>query len=833
MRSPGSKGQEVDTRYTYPTDPDNPVENNFLGFGLDISWDKNQGQDALYQYIGEYSYGTVEAIYQDEKPVRTIERRFNQFHLQTLEKMTQGDNVVQVVTEFELYKNEPFRYQPSTCHLPIHTTRTWWHKTSSSLSRMEKASYTYDPQGNVKTYRKANGVEEISNWWPANADPDGNHPEDAEGFVRHLKDKTIKPAPLEGTGGKNAAPLVQRYNYLAIPVLNAKGLPDMQHCHLLANETLYELVNGVEQEIEKTVHTQTNDADDPLRHGRLQMRTVTRDNRFTITTYAYDKQVEDGIVETQESTTGFDGASATVLRHQALLTGHVCLQQNADGVQTTFERDAMGRTTREVVAPGTEHEAARNWCYYLDSNQPVNERQRAATEPPGQEMTDEHGVKTRTYVDGFARTKSTARDKVDAEVPARFFEQYAAAYDTLGNLVKETEYDLLGASFAAEKRTLITRYAYDNWGQRCLTVGPDGVEQHEQTDPIGGTARKGPVISQWQQDPQNGKVSGKSQTHMNLFEKPTLIQRLDAKGVVLAEASNRYDGLGRCLEAVDERRNSTLFTYDARDRILSTKLPDSTLLERTYAAHSSDDLPATLTVTPEGKAAAKKTIITQAFDGLDRLLSREVGKRLESYPYEGPHTKPTSRTTPAGAVITYDYAINLSQLPTLSSATDDKADFAYHPISAALKTSTNGQGTRTYLYNLSNQLTSEQWRADGSEKIWTTTHTYSLAGLPLTRTDANEVGISHTYDAQARLKTSTQGLVEVEYEYDGLGRVEKMTTQDNARGGATQVTRLQYDDQGRETHRYQSINDIERLLFQIWGDDDLLKTRTLSENGVT
>ncbi|WP_167277740.1 RHS repeat domain-containing protein [Pantoea sp. Tr-811] len=829
--TPQSGGQTVDYRYTYPNDPSNPVLHNFLGYGLNISWTEAPGRDALYQYIGEYSYGSVVAVHVQGSatPLRTTERRYNQLHLLTLEKVTQGDNVLQTVTEYDLDPSKPFAEQRSTCQLPTHSKRTWWHKTQSSLQRTETETRTYDEQGNLESLEKPNQVKEFNVWWPASGAEE--HPADPEGFVRHLKSKTITPAPHEGMGSK-AATLVQRYEYMTLPAL-ALGKLSLNPCHLLFSETLSEIVGDQETELERTEYTHTDKVDVPLRHGRVQMRTATRANTFTITTYTVEKPEALGILKTQETTIGFDGKTATVARHEALLTGHVTWRQNADGVQSEFEYDALGRPLSETVAPGTEYEAKRTWQYFLNANTLLTDASPPAAEAPGQAATDEHGITTRTYIDGLGRTTRSARDKVDEQQPSALFEQYKARYDGLGNLVEETEIDLLGDRLDAEKRTLTTTHSYDDWGQRNCTTGPDGVAHYEQTDPIGGTTAKGPVITRWNKSAQGDKVSGHSRTFMNLFEKPTQVERLDASGKVLAATSNRYDGLGRCIEAVDERHNKTVYTYDARDRVLSSTLPDSTKLEYAYATHSSENHPVALTVTPMGKTKEKKTIINQTFDGLLRLATREVGARLETYQYESTHTRPSSLTTPSGTPIAFDYAINLSPLPTLNDAPDDKATFAYHPISAALRTATNAEGTRSFDYNLSNQLISETWAPAGTDKSWVTRHDSSLAGLQLKRTDPGQQTLVHSYDAQARLQTTRQGQVQATFEYDNLGRLESTTTQNLASGGATSVTRLAYDDQDREITRHEKVGNLpERVLVQAWGDDDLLKERTLSENGV-
>ncbi|WP_316316711.1 RHS repeat domain-containing protein, partial [Clavibacter michiganensis] len=103
---------------------------------------------------------------------------------------------------------------------------------------------------------------------------------------------------------------------------------------------------------------------------------------------------------------------------------------------------------------------------------------------------------------------------------------YSAAYDALGNLLEETEYEWL----ALDDLPLRTRFEYDAWGQRSCEIGPDGVRTHEQIDPIGTPESKGPILTQWRESADGLLRTGKTVTWQNLFEKPVRVERLRLDG---------------------------------------------------------------------------------------------------------------------------------------------------------------------------------------------------------------------------------------------------------------------------------------------------------------
>jgi len=859
LNTPGLGQPTVDTRYTYPNDPEAPDKHNFLGYGLsDVDWSRAEGAglDALYQHVGDYSYGSVETLFEDNNPVRTIERRFNQFHLQTLEKTTQGKSIQQTTTAYEsMRKNVTFDEQPRTFQLATKTTGTWWEKNQTAVRRSEVESTSYDGQGNVLVKIKANKVQEHNTWYPATASE--GHPEDPEGFVRHLRERKVVPAT------DNAATVVQRYTYVTRNALETSGFPSLDPCHLVDKETMVavDVKRKTETELQELQYSYTDDLDNPFQHGRVSILRTKRNADTITSTFKYEKldapkpgEPKFGtppLVQTTETTIGFDRQGATQIRKESAYTGLLHEEQDADNTITRYEYDKLGRVTRESIASeNDEYPAERTYAYFLrgSSAEGMGEwygqqldsalgafirTYDAVAEAPGQQLTDALGVITRTYVDGLGRPVRIARDNIHSEVPKRLLDTHTLSYDVFGNKASETTHDW----YLDEQKSRRTRYHYDDWNKLTKTISPEGVTQHEHTNPIGTVDHpNGPVIRRWTSG-SDGKVSSRVELWMNLFEKPERTRRTDSEWKLLPgqERVQVYDGLGRCIQDTDERQYKTTYTYDAHDRMTSTLLPDSTRLEWAYASHSSKELPVSLTVTPQGVRAAGKVIASQKFDSLERLVSRTVGERTETYAFTGGRSQPDSHTTPAGDTIAFEYDLALTLSPKKSTLVGDDLTFKYHKITGnlleAVNTKTDEGGKRAYGYNNVGQLTSETWTGpDGTQ--WETVHTISSGGLPYRLTRANTVETTYAYDDHLRLETSVQGQVKVSYQYDTLGRPWKITTQNTASDGETQVTEIEYDDYGRENKRTETIAGLPiHIVTQQWGKDELLHERRVKQDG--
>ncbi|GLO57264.1 sugar-binding protein [Pseudomonas putida] len=818
--------------YTYPNSA------NFLGHGIQVPW-ADDGRDNLYKHTGNYEYKSVETLCDaDAKPLRSITRTFNRFHLLTSTRTVQNESVHEASTTYNL-RDVPFDQQPPTLQLPIKEQTRWSKTYDVTRSRLETVETTYDTHGNVTLRKLANGVTETSTWY-STEEQDG-YPGDANGFVRHLKSKTTTPAST----GKGAAPtLTHHYRYSALPPLagNATKLNPMVVEH---SETLVQQGNEA-QPLEHTTYSYIDAPSASLLHGRRYQQVVKRNKLETTTQYQFTAMVDPlslhPTLQTIETLIGYDGTTQSTLQRRSLLLGETLFERDQSGVETQRDFDVLRRTTCEKVSPGTRYEASRHYVYSLCA---------ADGDIASQQVKNARGVSTLTELDGLGRPVTEKRDNVLEARPGMFVEISAFKYDALGNSVETTSTDWLQGS---KSLTLTTRFQYDDWGEQSCTIGPDGVEEHNVLCPIGTPTHKGPIRRTWREGGElktrtvvvsrHGKkakftqkaraVSARTETWLNLFDKPVLRKRLNALGELLAERSYRYDGLGRTLEEKDERGHSTTFSYDAWGRMLGTHLPDNTQLTRTYAAHASDDLPASLVVKPANVLQPARQIGAQYHDGLNRLMGATTGNRTEYFLFRDGEPMPRQRISPAGETLELDYNLQLTNEPISSDAPDDRASFNYHDSSARLLSCNNRQGKRRFDYNIANQLVAEHWDDNGSGKTWSRTHLSTLHDRLMTTTEANGVKTEHSYDdATGRLSSTRQGLMQASFTYDDLGLVSHISSHDLSTGNVVE-TAITYDDQDREDKRtWRQAGHAERTQEQVWGDDDLLQSRHLKAAAVS
>jgi len=811
---------------------------NFLGEGTQVPW-ADDGLDNLYKHAGNYEYQCIETLCdKDARPLINTTRTFNRFHLLTSTRTVRNDSVHEVTTTYN-QRDVPFDQQPPTLQLPIREQTRWSMASDITRSRLEFVETDYDTHGNITRRTLANGITETNTWYSSEAQ-DG-YPGDANGFVRHLKSKTTTPA----TGGQGPAPtLTRHYRYRALPPLAGNDIslnPEVvEHRETLVQE------GDEAASLEELVHSYIDAPHVQLLHGRRFQKVLKRNKLETTTQYQFSATADapgtHPTLEITETLIGYDGTERSTTERRSLLLGETLFERDENGVETVREYDALRRVTREQVSPGTAYEASRTYGYDLCATDGDVARQR---------VRNARGITTQTELDGLGRPVNEKRDNVLEQRPGTFYEVLTLEYDAMGDQVKETTTDWFQGT---QLLTMTTRMQYDDWGEKCCTIGPDGVEVHEELDPIGNSSHPGAIRRSWREGGllksrtltalRRGKatqvtrlaraVSAKTETWLNRFNKPVLSKRLNASGDVLSERSYRYDGLGRTLAQTDERGNTSTFSYDPDGRMLSTRLPDGTEHARTYAEHSSAELPASLVVTPANVILPPRQIGAQYHDGLDRLMGTTTGDRTEYFLFRGGETLPRQRITPAGDTIELDYNLQLTEEPISNIAPEDSARFDYHSTSARLLSCSNGQGTRRFDYNIANQLIAEHWDDQANGKTWSRTHLSSLQDRPKTITEANGVETRHEYDpVNGRLATTRQGQLQASFSYDDLGRLSVIDTQDLS-GSHSLQTLIEYDDQDRETRRtWRQSGQDERTLVQTWGKDDLMQSKHLRTAAVS
>ena len=802
---PGSEQPMVEVNYTY-------TAKNFLGAGETVSWE--EGMDPLYTVAHTYEYGSTSTQTVSDKAVRWVDRTYNRFHLLTEEKTTQDLCVIREATTYYA-EDIPFERQVPQFQMPKATKTSWEIEGDSTRYRAEVASSAFDENGNLIEEVDPSGVKTVHTYYPKEAS-DGC-PADPEGFIRNRKDSTVVPSP-QGQAG--ALTLRTHVRYTALDPLDGSGLKQWL---ISESETLQQVDGSSEVELLQTLYAYNNQPGEVFLHGRPASQRMMLNGKGTTTKYTYgtlkSALAGEQVLETVETLTGFDHSDTehvqkVTTREDSLIHGQSLVSYDDNGVKIRSEYDQLQRVISETVSPDDdEFRATRTYTYYLTSL----DGQQAQ-----QEVTDVKKVTTRTFFDGLNRAIKEERQNADSPIRAdEYRPTWSASYDALGHLTEETELEWRGE----EQMPLISKFDYDSWGSQCCVTGPDGVQVHEQTDPIGTADWNGPIQRSWRQGSGTESLkTGVIVTYLNLFEKPAHIERFDAAGTAISLHQFGYDGLGQTVVEIDARAAKTQYTYDGFGRMTSNTLPGGAVVRRSYFQHSAEDLPIEISVD-------RVVLGTQAFDGIGRMKEATTGGRTQVFSYLPGLTQPDTVTTASQQLIRYQYNPQLSEEPMrrqLPGAVT--ADYVYDKQNARLVSCEEQGLALKRQYFSTGELKSEQ--RDQSGKPYTMHYDYSRQGRLLSYTDVLEQVQRYEYDDAGRLTFTQLGETRSDFTYDDLGQLATISTQDTASGQQVTIS-LQYDEFGREIKRIFDLNGTEQQLTQVYNAVDALVQRTLSEGDVT
>jgi RHS repeat-associated protein len=766
-------------------------QQNFLGFGAALPGGWEDGKDNLYQVGQAYSYSVSETLHDARgAKLSVITRSWNRFHLQT-EEMASSQSIIQrIYTEYDENPALPWQTQPAWCQLPWKVITEYEDLSQPSIPpRREETETRYDEAGNILYFRDASGVVETREYYPAGyAGPEC--PADPLGFTRWTSEYRVEPALLEdGTTG-GAPTLVTTYRYALLPSL-VSGFP----AHVVVtDEFIGEATATGLSMIGST--SQTFIQDGSAHHGRPLTSISTLNGISTTTGYRYELANDQLIMHT--TVTGFENDeenTASQVDARSVFTGLTVMQQDYDGVVEQYTHDVLGRIVSKTVAPDTDYEVTMTCRYQLAGSTRALDVQ--------VEETDAHGVRKRLHLDGDGRTLRTEVEDRD-NAPGIFREVLSTRYNALGQIEQETSQDWLPSQ--AEPISLTTRYEYDGWGNRTITHRADGTRQYSVYDPVTLEGR------QWTQSVDNTK-SVEVVTCLNGFGSVIRSEQLHPNGGVVFARDVSRDGLDRVITQSDivplTNPIITRTRYDLQGRVSSKTLPDNTVVNWTYAAHSDDDHRVSVEVmTPQG---AKFLLGTKTYDGLGRDRSVAVGGRQQLQLYTAGQMPPVSSTTSRGDSIAYQYQKHLNNQLTRIDDGTDQCEFTYTPHDAQLLTASGGLGEMAWTYTPAGKPESQTWTI--GQEAHSTSWRHSLSGLPVSFTDVSGVVYALEYDASGRLAGQSSEALTVTFAYDGFSRLQSIVTRDLAQNRSLTQT-LDYDALGREMTRTISSSEIAQAWTQ-------------------
>lgn len=572
-------------------------DHNYLGFGSQLGFQWESGRDNLYRLRERYEYSVTETLTNPSGSIeQAVQRQWDRYHLQTLERRRSGDYETRIDTSYHVDYDKSWEEQAAFCQFPRQVTTTFieWQGDTVKRERSEVTTSTFDRYGNPLESVQANGVIEFNEYYPVEGEP-GSAPEDDLGMVRRLKLRRV--TPLEQAHG--AAPvMVTRYTYAALPSL-ITGDPVLQ---LVEREQLEDETAGAV--IETTCNTYIDTVGQ--HYARLASTTKTVAGQPITTRHSYSIEPVNGVAALL-TTTVIEGDEADQTQHmctstaRSLASGQTLRETSAAGVHTDHAFDKLGRVVSSVIASGTEYEVTRTSAYHLSdafvmqhAPQISNaDGSRLLLASVGHEEQDATGQRKRTWLDGAGRTVRVELEDLDHQA-APFRCMSSIEHDALGREISRNETDWATDGQALFSLTSTT--TYDHWGNVAQATAGNGVTTHTLHDPIAQTEHR------WQS--ALGKAGSLEVVHKNLNGSPVKIELYDdgggdpGKRRLVRTTYQHRDGLDRVIEqsvvpAVGVA-SSTHTTYDAFSRVVERlEVGDSQARKTlwTYAPHSNSEHP--------------------------------------------------------------------------------------------------------------------------------------------------------------------------------------------------------------------------------------------------
>ena len=472
--------------------------------------------------------------------------------------------------------------------------------------------------------------------------------------------------------------------------------------------------NVIEERLGSLISQYSYYAPDQFQPPFIKERVKTHTNwRGDLTEYSYDIHGNKVSEELSGISTGYDhnarGQVITITDGRgnvSLITyddlGYQSSMRNPEGDETTAVWNARGHKLSETDANG-------NLITYSYDN---SDRMLS--------KTLNSRIWTHDYENGgLIRTETDPNDnatRYEYDTQGRLLEITNAALDTFtyvydlnGN--KESETDFGGHT---------TGFSYDAANRLRTKVEPLGKVTTYTYDNVGNvlTETTGDRVTTYTYDPDR------------YFQDS--VKRNGPQGDVLI--SRTVDGHGNVLTETDPNQNTTIYTYDAFDRMLTMSGPLGSGKTMTYDGNGN-------LTSEEVNNSTGNQITTNTYDKANRLKQvnlPEGGAMV--YEYDG-NGNISSETKPNGYFATYGY--NDLNLPTLK---------------------TINQQTWRLSYDQVGNLKTETW-PNGN----IVTYVYDELNRELSQTDLIGLVKAQTYDADSNIKTMTDGNGELStYNYNDL-----------------------------------------------------------------
>jgi YD repeat-containing protein len=508
--------------------------------------------------------------------------------------------------------------------------------------------------------------------------------------------------------------------------------------------------------------------------------------------------------------------------------GNLLAQTNADGTAVSYQYDAFGNRTNIINELG--HTTAFTFDGY---NRAVT-----TTDPLGRVTEYEYG-----RAPGCGGCGSPAATITRLTMPDDKITEYS--YDHSDKRTNETI-----AAGTAEAAT--TSWAYDSVGRLMTQTDANGNLHAWAYDPVGRVVAETNAagdVTVFAYDAAGNLTNRVDGAGEETFWTYDAMNRVTALGSGDLRYEYEYD-LGGRRTAMHTRvsgqiTETTAYTYDLNDRLLSKEDPTGYVLDYAYdSTGNRTNFSATLGA-PEPGGGGSAVQISYSYDSRNRLVDMLGNGKSTSFGYDAAGRR-TNAVWPNGTTATYTYD-NAHQLLSLVHAASGAplASFEYgYDLGGNRTNMTTLEGLNAYGYDNRNWLTSAAYPdpAGGGAGGHVQEFEYDPLGNRVTLTQVSGLPagagftsqVSYTYGPANRLLSSSSPAETNQYFYDGAGRLTNQLVSGQARHYAYsfrgQMTELvdmdervfSYDFDGDGNRLSQSLNDCLATRFVYDGPNVVL-----------
>jgi RHS repeat-associated protein len=522
------------------------------------------------------------------------------------------------------------------------------------------------------------------------------------------------------------------------------------------------------------------------------VKTIT-DTRSKLTEYGYDTAGNSNSITV-------DGQAVFGATYNT--QGQMLTSTDGNGKQTGYTYDASSNVA-SVTGPdpdGAGPLAASKTTYTYDSMGNVLSKvdplgNCSGCTPAGYTTTHTYDANGNllTETDPLAHTTTYTYDAAGDQSSVKDANDHLTtySYDNANHLLQTTGADPDGAG---PLEAPITKYSYDDAGNRQTMIGPRGncsgcnpatytssytYDQNNRLASI--TTPKGEKTTYTYDvngnlastvDPRGNVQGANPDDYKTTYTYDAAGRLLTTTDPLAHVSTNHYDAVGNLDWTKDANLHQTSFTYDAAGRILTVTAPDNGLTTYTYEGN--------------GKIKTRKDdnnhLTTYNYDDAGRLI-QTIGPDPDGI---GPLTVPlttrsydvnsnlTSTTDPNGNATqtagdgTTSYAYDHANRLTGISYSDSTPQLSYGYDNVGNRTSmSDGSGSVSYGYDNLNRLTSSTRGAN------TFAYAYDPANDIISRTYPGSIETSYAYDEENRLSTATRGGATTSYSYDPASHISQ------------------------------------------------------------